>query len=297
MVQLVNGFRAAKRLLGTYRPAAIFSTGGYVAVPVAVAGRRIPTVLFVPDIEPGLALRSLGRFADGIAVPVDGSHDFQPRGAPVTTTGYPVRADLIRWDQEEARRELGLSDKNPTLLVYGGSKGARSINQALIEVLPALLPEMQVIHISGKLDWPEVEQAAKGLDVQSRERYHPFPYLHDRMGAALAAADLVVARAGASTLGEFPAFGLPAILVPYPHAWRYQRTNAKYLVEQGGARLLLDEELRTKLATTVLDLMRNRDKKEKMRIAMRGLYRPEAANEIGELILAAAASRGAVRKA
>jgi UDP-N-acetylglucosamine--N-acetylmuramyl-(pentapeptide) pyrophosphoryl-undecaprenol N-acetylglucosamine transferase len=128
---------------------------------------------------------------------------------------------------------LHLDPALPVLLVFGGSKGARSINRALLEALPGLLPEMQVLHISGNLDWPEVEAARSALSTGEAaawaERYHAFPYLHDEMGAALAAADLVVARAGASTLGEFPALGLPAILVPYPHAWRYQKVNADYL--------------------------------------------------------------------
>ncbi len=132
-----------------------------------------------------------------------------------------------------------MSDQLPILLVFGGSTGARSINRALLAVLPELLKEMQIIHVSGKLDWAEVEAARGQLSGLSGEqadlaqRYRAYPYLHAEMGAALAAADLALSRAGASSLGEFPQAGLPAILVPYPYAWRYQKVNASYLAAAG----------------------------------------------------------------
>ena len=296
LVELGRGYRAAERLIDHYQPDVLFFTGGYVAVPVALSGRRLPIVLFVPDIEPGLALRSVSRFADQIAVPVDASHRYFRPGAPLTTTGYPVREELTRWHTAQARTELGVDPDEATLLVYGGSKGARSINRALSRSLRKLLENMQIIHLSGELDWPAVEDEAERLPGELRSRYFPYPYLHERMGAALAAADLVVARAGASTLGEFPAFELPAILIPYPHAWRYQRVNAGYLVDRGGGVMLNDEELPDKLEPTVLDLMADEEKRSRMRIATRKLYQPEAARRIGELILQAAGHPG-TRKA
>jgi UDP-N-acetylglucosamine--N-acetylmuramyl-(pentapeptide) pyrophosphoryl-undecaprenol N-acetylglucosamine transferase len=295
LAQLAKGYKAAKALLNSYRPDVILFTGGYVAVPVAVAGRKVPSVMFTPDIEPGLALRAVGRFADRIAVPVKDSIPYHPRRAQVEATGYPVREELVRWQPEQARLELGLREDLPVLLVYGGSKGARSINHALIKALPYLLPEMQVIHISGSLDWSWVRREAEDACGPFADRYRGFPYLHERMGAALAAADLAVARAGASTLGEFPAFGLPAFLVPYPHAWRYQQTNAKFLVERGGACLLPDDKLEDQLAQVVLALINDGDKIAEMRIAMMELYQPGAAGEIGDLILEAASARSGAR--
>ncbi|MDO9348317.1 MAG: glycosyltransferase, partial [Anaerolineales bacterium] len=168
------------------------------------------------------------------------------------------------------------------------SKGARSLNNALLKNLPALLELAQVIHISGELDWPNVEAARKHLSKRQAARYLAFPYLHEEMGAALAAADLAVARAGASTLGEFPLFGLPAILVPYPHAWRYQKVNADYLVERGAAVMIEDAQLWSrnrrplsgKLIATVNDLLNNPVKLQSMRAAMGRLSRPQAAADI-----------------
>jgi UDP-N-acetylglucosamine--N-acetylmuramyl-(pentapeptide) pyrophosphoryl-undecaprenol N-acetylglucosamine transferase len=150
--------------------------------------------------------------------------------------------------------------------------------------LPALLEIAQIIHISGHLDWPTVEAAAKNLSKEYSARYHAMPYLHE-MGAALAAADLVVSRSGASTLGEFPFFGLPAVLVPYPHAWRYQKVNADYLAERGAAVILQDEILKERLLPLVKDLLLNPAKRRAMRAAMQSLSHSAAAADIaGQLI-------------
>ncbi len=134
--------------------------------------------------------------------------------------------------------------------------------------MPALLEKAQIVHLTGELDWPAVKENTKGLDQDKRLRYHAYPYLHEEMGAALAAADLVVSRAGASTLGEYPLFGLPAILVPYPYAWRYQKVNAGYLSEHGAAIMLEDSRLQEELRSTVVDLLDHPQKLAAMKEAM-----------------------------
>lgn len=283
--RLVHGFFAARRLLRQFRPEVLFFTGGYVAAPVALAGWRVPTALFIPDIEPGLALKALTRFADRIAITAADSQQFFPRRAErLVETGYPVRHDLINWDRSKAQAALGLQADLPTLLVFGGSKGARSINRALFAALPDLLAKMQIVHISGTANWEEAEAARDKLAPHLASRYHAHPYLHDEMGAALAAADLVVARGGASTLGEFPVFGLPAILVPYPYAWRYQKVNADYLAQREAAVILSDDELPQKLAHLVRELMQDANRRQKMSTAMRALARPDAAAAIAEIL-------------
>ena len=289
--QVRRGISAARRILAEFKPEALFFTGGFVAVPMALAGRRIPTLLYVPDIEPGLALKTLARFADRIAVTAEDSSRYFRRRARLTMTGYPTRAGLVKWTREEALRTLNLSADAPVLLVTGGSKGARSLNNALLEVLPALLDRAQVVHVSGELDWPVVEENGKHLSKAQAARYHAYPYLHEEMGAALAAADLAVSRAGASTLGEYPLFGLPAILVPYPYAWRYQKVNADYLVRHAAAVMLEDARLKEQLLPTVLDLLGDKRKLTSMRAAMQSLSHPRAAEEIGRGLLALAGER------
>jgi UDP-N-acetylglucosamine--N-acetylmuramyl-(pentapeptide) pyrophosphoryl-undecaprenol N-acetylglucosamine transferase len=295
LLRLGRGFWAARRILQDFRPHALFFTGGYVAVPMALAGRfaarpRPASVLYVPDIEPGLALKTLGRFADRIAVTAEASRPYFSRPERISVSGYPTRPELSAWQPEQARHALGLSSALPVLLVFGGSKGARSINRALVAILPQLLPEMQVVHISGALDWPEVEAAQQTLAPALAGRYRAFAYLHEEMGAALSAADLVVARAGASALGEFPLFGLPAILAPYPYAWRYQKVNADHLAAHGAAITIADESLGTHLLSAIQALMRNPQRRDAMRQAMRGLARPQAAESIVELLIQSAAA-------
>jgi UDP-N-acetylglucosamine--N-acetylmuramyl-(pentapeptide) pyrophosphoryl-undecaprenol N-acetylglucosamine transferase len=293
LLATTRGYFAARQILRRFQPHVLLFTGGFVAAPMALAGRNVPSVLYVPDIEPGLALKSLARFARRIAVSAEDSRSYFSKSAPVTVTGYPVRADLAVWDRLAALAALQLSPELPTLLVFGGSKGSRSINKALITALPELLTDLQVVHISGSLDWPAVQANRDSLPAQLTalgrsssltERYRPFPYLHDEMGAAFAAADLVVCRAGASTLGELPAYGLPAILVPYPHAWRYQYVNAEYLARHGAAQILVDQDLDARLLPLVRELMGDPTRLRQMRQAMRSLARPQAAGAIASLL-------------
>ncbi len=150
---------------------------------------------------------------------------------------------------------------------------------------------MQIVHISGKLDWQNVKDAQKSLKGKQAQNYRVFDYLHEEMGAALASADLVVSRAGASSLGEFPFFGLPALLVPYPYAWRYQKVNAEYLSKKGAAILVKDENLTERLLPLVDDLLGDPQKLNEMKEAMKSLARPQAAEKIAAELLALARKR------
>lgn len=292
IAQLVQGFFEARDVLRRFKPHAMLFTGGYVAAPIALAGWSVPSVLYVPDIEPGLALKTLARFADAIAVTAEDSKAYFPSRKRVEVTGYPVRSDLKEWRREDAFQALALSPQEPVVLVFGGSKGARSINQALLACLRELLEEVQVIHISGHLDWEVVEAARKDLPPRFQERYRAAPYLHERMGAAFAAADLVVSRAGASILGEFPSFGLPAILVPYPHAWRYQKVNAAYLADRGAAIVIDDERLGDNLLPEIRALLADDQRREEMSANMSALSRPHAAESIGQLLIEVGRKKG-----
>jgi UDP-N-acetylglucosamine:LPS N-acetylglucosamine transferase len=285
--RLWRGFLASRRILRAYRPHVLLFTGGYVAVPMALAswleriGKRL---LYVPDIEPGLALKVLARFAHAIALTVEDSQQYFSRRSALTVTGYPLRPGLADWSHAEALQIFGLQADLPVLLVTGGSKGARSINRAIASALPELLKSMQVIHISGSLDHEELLQRRNALPDDLVVNYRLYPYLHAEMGAALRSADLAVMRAGASTLGELPLFALPAILVPYPYAWRYQKVNAAYLVQRGGAEQLEDADLAEKLLPLVKRLMQDEPRRQKMRAALQALARPDAAAHIAGLL-------------
>jgi UDP-N-acetylglucosamine--N-acetylmuramyl-(pentapeptide) pyrophosphoryl-undecaprenol N-acetylglucosamine transferase len=278
---LSRGFRQARRLIATFRPDVLLVTGGYVCVPITVAARLagVPALIYLPDIEPGLAIKFLARLADRVAVtaPPAAQH-FRPGQAVVT--GYPVRRELFEGNRAEARARLGLAESAPIVLILGGSQGARSINRAVSQGIEALLQAAQVVHISGPRDSGWVRERRAELPEPLQARYQVYDYLYEEMMDALLAADLAVSRAGASTLGEFPAAGLPAVLVPYPYAGAHQWANARYLVEAGAAVTLADADLGAALVPTVLNLLADGDRRAALARAAHALAQPEAAQRI-----------------
>ncbi len=287
LLKLAVGWVQSLALIGRWRVDRIFITGGWASLPVALAGwlRRVPVYAFVPDIEPGLTLKVASRFARRVAATTaDSAVYFRP--GQVVETGYPLRRSLLAATRAEGQAHFGLDPALRTLLVLGGSSGARTINRALVGALPDLLADetLQIVHVTGRLDWAEVRAARERLPAGQQARYHCHEYLHDDMGLALAAADLAVNRAGASTLGEFPAFGLPAILVPYPHAWRYQKVNADFLVSRGAAARLDDERLASDLCSTVRGLLGDEAALQRMAERARILARPDGAWNIARLV-------------
>jgi len=289
LVNLVVGTFQAARAMGRFRPDVVFATGGYASVPVALAARlrRRPLLVYLPDLVPGWAVRLMARLARRVAVTAEPALARLPSGEAVVT-GYPVRRAFLQADKAEGRRRLGLDPQLPTLLVSGGSQGGHSINQATAGQLPWLLGVCQVVHVSGRADHSWLVEVRERLSEDRRSAYHLHDYLHEEMPWAMAAADLAAMRSGASTLGELTVVGLPAILVPYPHAGGHQRANARYLEDVGGAVVLEEEEL-PYLFDRVRGLVDDRPRLGSMAAALRSAARPQAAQEIAQLVLEAAA--------
>jgi UDP-N-acetylglucosamine--N-acetylmuramyl-(pentapeptide) pyrophosphoryl-undecaprenol N-acetylglucosamine transferase len=292
---LSQGYRQSRQVIRRFRPDALFVTGGYVCVPVTLAARRagVPVLIYLPDIEPGLAIKFLARFATRVAVTAPEAQQFFKPGLTVVT-GYPVRDNLFSpslkgegWGEVKAaaRRQLGLRDDLPVLMVFGGSRGARSLNQAVAKELESYLQVSQVVHVTGRLDEGWVLARRAELSPEWQTRYHVSAYLHDEMVTALLAANLVISRAGASVLGEFPAAGLPAILVPYPYAGAHQNRNAEYLARHQAAVVIKDAELSQRLKGTVVELMTDQDKLQAMSRASARLAQPEAATRLAQVIV------------
>lgn len=286
-----QGYRQSQKIIGKVRPDVLFITGGYVCVPITLAAYRagVPILIYLPDIEPGLAIKFLARFATRVAVTTAETRKFFKPGL-AAVTGYPVRAELVaassRVDRKEvSRRQLGLSHDLPVLLVFGGSRGARSINQAVAGHLEDLLQVCQVIHVSGALDEAWVQARQMELPPALQARYHPFAYLHEEMISALLAADLVISRAGASVLGEFPIIGLPAILAPYPYAGTHQALNADYLARRQAALVIDDADLQEQLKDAVINLITDREKLQAMSQACRNLSKPDASVHLAHEIV------------
>jgi UDP-N-acetylglucosamine--N-acetylmuramyl-(pentapeptide) pyrophosphoryl-undecaprenol N-acetylglucosamine transferase len=244
------GFVQALRILARFRPDAVIATGGYVTVPVVLAARllrasglvRSRIAVLEPNAVPGLANRLLGPLADEVWVSFASATSPGPRNA--VRTGTPVRASVLSGrSPESARRSLGLDPAKTTIVVMGGSQGARRINDALAQMLASepLPTDWQVLHLSGQREEDRAREALRAAG--SPPGVAIVAYLDDP-GAAYAAADVVVARAGASTLAELAATGTPSILVPYPHAaGRHQSHNAEVVRAAGAARVVADADL------------------------------------------------------
>ncbi len=291
-VRLAVSVPQAAALLASERPAAIFTTGGYVAIPVlmAAAPLGIPVVLWDGNVIPGRAVRATARLADVIAVSFKATCEAlgaAAPGRPCYVTGTPIR-DTREVDRVAARERLRLPDGPRVLLIFGGSQAVRRFNAAVAEALPALVERAVVIHVTGDEGYAAALAGREALPEALRDRYRPHPFLRDEMPAALAAADLVVGRAGSSTLAEVTALGLPMIVVPYPHAAGHQRANARELVEAGAARLVEDEAFDAAALLDAATLLDDPAAHLAMSAAARELGRPGAADAVADLVLAAA---------
>ncbi len=283
----------AAAILARDRPDAIFTTGGYVAVPVllAAAPLGIPVVLWDGNVIPGRAVRATSRLADVLAVSFEATCRALGAAAPSRpcyVTGTPIR-DIRTVDREAARVRLGIPAGVRVLLIFGGSQAVRRFNGAVAEALPRLVERVAVIHVTGEAGYAAALGAREALPAQLRDRYRPHPFLREDMLAALASADLVVGRGGSSTLAEVTALGLPIVVVPYPHAAGHQRANARQIVEAGAGRLVDDEDFDADALLEAAALLDDPAAHLAMSAASRELGRPSAADAVADLVLAVAA--------
>ena len=291
LARLPSSTLEAGRLLGAMRPVVVVGVGGYVCVPVVAAAqlRRIPVVLLEQNAVPGRATRLLARRARAVATSFEETRSLLP-GARTVLTGNPIRG--------EVRALVGapLGERCRRILVTGGSQGARRINQALAGCIRELLeaePAVHVTHQCGDLDAGAMAAAASALPAELRHRYAVQAFFDD-IGARIAAADLVVMRAGGSSLAECSALGRPMILVPYPHAGGHQAHNVAPYV-RGGAALAIEDEQCTpeRLRDEVLGIVRDTDRWRRMAARSRELGRPDAADRVAALIRHVAEERAA----
>jgi UDP-N-acetylglucosamine--N-acetylmuramyl-(pentapeptide) pyrophosphoryl-undecaprenol N-acetylglucosamine transferase len=274
------------------RPAAIFTTGGYVAIPVLIAARLlgIPTLLWEGNVVPGRSVRATARLASALAVSFEATCAALAARAGCFVTGTPIR-DVAGIDRLAARERLGIPPGARLVVIFGGSQAVRRLNDAVAAALPTLVERHFVIHVAGPdgLDAALAAQAA--LPDTIRGHYRPEAFLGEELLDALAAADLVVGRAGSSTLAEATAFGLPMVVVPYPHAGAHQRANAVVLTEAGAAELVADEAFDAAALLAATAILDDAPRHAAMATAARALGRPGAAGAVAEILLALAERR------
>lgn len=286
---LLDAFRQAKSIVDDRRPSVVVALGGYASVPAGVwaAIRRIPIVVAEQNAVPGLANRLIGRFAKASAVSFDGTD--LPRA---TWTGNPVRQEILNvgFDIESTRRmareRLGLAENTRLVVVFGGSLGARTINNATMEAIDILAErdDVHVRHIIGKRDFADISRKAERR-LEGPLTYTPVEYEND-MASVFAAADLVVCRAGATSCAELAVTGTPSVLIPLPGApGDHQTANARALERVGGAELVPDALVDgPMIARTIERLLEDPETLAEMRTHARSIARPDAAAAVVDLV-------------
>ena len=288
---VIDSEREAKALLQAFQPDAVIGTGGYVCYPVLMAASRlhIPTLVHESNAAPGLTTKLLAKHVDRILVGFEESRRHYPDPARVKVTGTPVRGEFARISREQARRELGLDPDTPLVVSVWGSLGSGHMNRILTEMLPLLGRDagFHLIHSIGSRDYQEVSEKLQGLaDAVKASGADLREYIYD-MPRVMAAADLILCRAGASTLAELTYLGKPVIIVPSPNvAENHQEKNARVLEKAGGAKVFLEGEFDApSLLREVRALLADSGQLRAMARAMRSLSVSDATEKICEEIL------------
>lgn len=289
-IKLFTGLYDAYKIISTEKPDLVIGTGGYVCGPVVfmAALRKIPCCIQEQNAMPGVTNKILSRYVRKVFLGYKEAARYFSGNGELEFTGNPIRTEILEHTKENALAELGLDPSKKTVLVSGGSRGAQSINRAMLEAELALSgrSEVQVLHATG-----EANYAGYMAEVEKRggvaDNIIIKPYLHN-MPVALAAADLAVFRAGAIGLAELMAKGIPSLLVPYPYATaNHQEFNARAVEAAGAARMVLDKELTgDKVLEAIEHLLLHSEELDSMREAAKGLGRPQAAETIAKQALA-----------
>jgi len=273
-----------------YMPDAIFSKGGYASIPVVIAGwlYRIPILIHESDSVPGMVNSILGKLSTRVAVSYEEAEKEFP-SAQVVLTGNPLREDINKGDVAAARNKFSLLEEKKVIFVYGGSQGAQSISDKILNILPELLHKYQVIHQTGQNNYDAIVHKAGELGIKAgREGYHPIAFVGSELKDILAVADLVITRAGANSLSEIAANGKPAIVIPLDSsASDHQRKNAYAIARRGGCVVLEENNLgRHLLLSRIEEIMNDENLRGKLSENIKHFYHSDATERIADGILA-----------
>jgi UDP-N-acetylglucosamine--N-acetylmuramyl-(pentapeptide) pyrophosphoryl-undecaprenol N-acetylglucosamine transferase len=279
-----SGISRALSILGAHKTDLVIGSGGFVSAPVlaAAAIKGIPIILLEQNVLPGKTNRLLARWAKKVLASFEGSEQYLPKGK-VVVTGNPIRREILERTREKALSALNLLPDRFTLAITGASQGARSINNAVIRALPRWMEnDWQIIHLTGRNNHKEVEKAVAPLLADFAGEYRLIDFTED-IASVYAVADLIISRAGASSLAEITARGIPAILIPYPHAAdNHQEKNARWVEKCGGAKVFLDKDIEhgEMLSHEVVDIARDQERLDLMSTSIKTLGKPEALDSI-----------------
>jgi UDP-N-acetylglucosamine--N-acetylmuramyl-(pentapeptide) pyrophosphoryl-undecaprenol N-acetylglucosamine transferase len=274
------------KIIQTVRPDIVIGVGGYASGAAMLTAylMSIPTMILEQNSIPGLTNKILGRFVRAVCITYQESISFFPK-AKTFLTGNPVRMQILKGDIESAYRLFSLERGLFTIFIFGGSSGAKSINMAIVNALNNmydLKDKIQFLHQTGIRDYENIRESYRKTGFKGT--ITPFIY---QMGEAYAVADIVVSRAGATTLAELTALGKPAILIPYPYAaGQHQELNARKLLERGAAKMIRDSELKGEsLANSIREMYTNETMRAEMQRNSRSVGRPEACSKVVDIAM------------
>lgn len=289
LVAVPLAFFDALAAMWRFRPDVCCTTGGVVAIPVTLAARmmRVPVYLWDGNALPGRSTRLLASFSSRIGVSYEEARRALPRGRTVLA-GTPIRASLLTWTRERGRETFAVPSDASLVVVSGGSQGSERVNDALWSALGRIVRRAYVLHITGEKQFARAESRRANLPEELRGHYIVRAFLGDEMGGALAAADLVIGRAGASSIAEPLAFGIPLLLIPFGAAMEgHQEANARAMVETNAAISMREGELDgDRVTAQVSGLLDDPARLGRMANAARAAGRPQAAQEIARDLLA-----------
>ncbi len=294
VAQMSRSMYECRKIFKDFAPTAVLGTGGYASAPALFAAKQlnIPFAVHEPDAYPGLVNKLFSRWANIVSLGMEGAKSRLPAVCgQVIVNGNPVGANFVSPILHDAAcQKLEIRSDLKTIIVTGGSQGARALNETLINALPQLLDsgKMQIIHQCGEKNLEEVKKRVDSRYLSSGQ-YIPRAYFED-LALAYVASDLAVCRAGAMTLAELSALGKPAVFIPYPHAAQnHQFHNAKYFESKGAARVIRQDELSTeRFVSTILELVlpaKDSETLSSMQKAMASLGRPDAAKSLAAQLL------------
>ncbi|OAS84564.1 MULTISPECIES: undecaprenyldiphospho-muramoylpentapeptide beta-N-acetylglucosaminyltransferase [Metabacillus] len=285
VTRFLKGVSVSKKYLKDFKPDVVIGTGGYVCGPVVYAASKlnIPTVIHEQNSLPGVTNKFLARYVNKIAICFEDAKKYFPEHK-VVLTGNPRASEVLGQDPEKGRRSLGLKDNLKTVLIFGGSRGAKAINEAVLQMIPALAKKpYQVVYVTGEVHYDKVMEEMRSLKDSSNVIIKPF--IHN-MPEVLSAVDLIVSRAGATSLAEITALGLPSILIPSPYVTaNHQEKNASSLSDHEAAIMLREQELNGNLLLSKIEgILLNDMKLTEMKRASKELGIPDAALRVYQVM-------------
>ena len=289
---LASSGRQARAILRDFKPDLVVGTGGYASYPMvkAAAKAHIPTAVHESNMVPGLTTKMLEEYAGVIMVGFEDCRQHYRHPERIAVTGTPVRGDFFRLSREEARKKLGFDDDAPLVVSFWGSLGASHMNEAMVDFFRREDAEgypFRHIHAAGKGSWPVMEQKLRELGLPRSPRLDVRQYIYD-MDVVMAAADVVLCRAGASTISELTALGKPTVMVPSPYVTNnHQEKNARLLETHGGAVVITEPEATGGgLYDAVSAILSDSEKRSSMARAMKELGIPDATERIYDTVMA-----------